>query len=259
MTRHAPLRRVPPARAGRVSSPPSCGRPTAASSHGRGKERLDPTRPEGASTTRWPSAGRRSASTRPRARLRHAAPLARTCAVREGDAPQLRHDLGARGRQERQVRDRGNVADARPRETAARPAPAGRVPCLRRWSRLPLRPPEQPGLGAFRLAAERTSSASGTTPPGPRPTAVHDHTRKRVRRVTLSAIHRPRRSWACPFWSRRQGRLRRHHRVDLRRLGGDVPLGHGARRTPLRLDSLAAADDPPWPSREGPHPLPGAS
>ena len=193
-----------------------------------------------------------------------AAPLARGLVV-EKETPRSFDTTWERvAGKSRQVRDHGNELTLDLVESAA---PARRLQVVFRAYddgvafRYVL--PEQPGLGAFRLAAERTEFrfagnhtawaapyGSFTTSPGGG--VRQDDARRHHARVD----HGP-----APAGAGREGHVRRDHRVRPARLGGDVPLGPRRRGEHARLDPLAAAGRPgAWPSGEDAAPRrPGAS
>ena len=147
----------------------------------------------------------------PRARLRRRGAARAGPRRREGDAPQLRHDLGARRGQE--------PAGARPRQRARRSTSSSRPPrqgaCRSCSAPTTTASPSATSCPSSRVSAPsawprsaRSSASRGTTRPGPRPYGS----------FTTS-----------PGGGVRQDHARRHHaRVDR----GPAPARAGAGRTP---------------------------
>ena len=183
----------------------------------------------------------------PRARLRRRGAARAGPRRGEGDASQLRHDLGARRGQEPAGARPRQRADARPRRVGRPgPSPAGRVPRLRRRRRLPLRPARAagsrrlpPGRGAHGVPLRGEPHRLGGLV-----RQLHDVTGEGVRRDDARRDHAGVDRRPAAAGARRRRRLRRDHRVRPARLGGDVPGGPRRRAEHARLDALAAAGRP---------------
>ncbi len=176
-----------------------------------------------------------------------AAPLARGLVV-EKETPRSFDTTWERvAGKSRQVRDHGNELTLDLVETAA---PERRLQVVFRAYddgvafRYVL--PEQPGLGAFRLAAERTEFrfAGNHTAWAALVRQLHDVTGEGVRRDDARRDHAGVDRRPAAAGARGHGRLRRDHRVRPARLGGMYLAGHGAAAEHARLDALAAAGRP---------------